>query len=55
LQFVELVNSRLSGAIDTFPKDEMDFDPDWEIDPKDLKLMDKLGQYLSSASPSPIP
>ena len=43
LQFVDLSKSRLSGAIDNFPKDEFDFDPDWEIDPRDLIIMDKLG------------
>ena len=44
LQYVDLSDSGLSDAIKAFPKDELDFDPDWEIDPKDIKLMDKLGE-----------
>jgi len=50
MQFVALVDSRLSGAVDSFAKDELDFDPDWEIDPKDVKLLDKLGGL-----PRPLP
>lgn len=47
LQFVDLSDSHLSGAIKRFPKDDFDFDPDWEIDPKDVVLMDKLGNSSS--------
>ena len=52
---MDLENSRLSGAIGSFPKDELDFDPDWEIDPKDVKLMDKLGQASSAHPPPSLP
>ena len=45
LQLVDLSNSHLSGAIVNFPKDEFDFDPDWEIDPKDVIILDKLGEH----------
>ncbi len=43
LQLLDLSHSHLSGAIVNFPKDDFDFDPDWEIDPKDVIIMDKLG------------
>lgn len=48
LQLVDLSNSHLSGAIVKFPKDEFDFDPDWEIDPRDVIIMDKLGTPLQA-------
>lgn len=47
VQFVDLGDSHLSGAISKFPKDELDFDPDWEIDPRDVIIMDKLGRHGS--------
>ena len=45
---MDLSNSHLSGAIVKFPKDEFDFDPDWEIDPRDVIIMDKLGTPLQA-------
>lgn len=49
VQFLILAESSLSAAIEKIPKNELDFDPDWEVDPTDLKLMDKLG--ISSVVP----
>ena len=50
LQLVELSESSLSAAINKIPKNELDFDPDWEVDPSEIRLMDKLGR-LVNASP----
>lgn len=46
MQFVDLASSSLSGAISRIPKNELDFDPDWEIDPREIVLMDKLGALI---------
>ena len=51
MQYVDLSDSRLSGAIARIPKNELDFDPDWEIDPKDIVLLDKLGKPVM---PDPV-
>lgn len=53
LQFVDLSNSHLSGAIATFPKSDLDFDPDWEVDPRDITLQDKLGLFQGQLHISP--
>lgn len=45
LQFLELTDSSLAAAIDKIPKNDLDFDPDWEVDPSEIKLMDKLGNF----------
>ena len=50
LQLIDLSASSLSGAIARIPTDDRDFDPDWEIDPKDIKLMDKLGAPALAAA-----
>ena len=44
MQLVDLVQSRLSAAIQKIPMNELDFDPDWEVDPSEIHLMDKLGE-----------
>ena len=44
LQLVELSASSLSAAVGRIEKEgEFNFDPDWEIDPNEIVLMDKLG------------
>ncbi len=42
-QCVTLAQSHLSNAVH-IPHDAEDFDPDWEIDPKDLITLNKLGE-----------
>lgn len=42
---MELGKSRLSGAVLTSTSQNIfDLDPEWEIDPKQLKIMEKLGR-----------
>ena len=43
VQLVNLPDSRLSGHCSKIHHAEYEYDPDWEIDPKEIKLMDKLG------------
>ena len=43
MQCVAFNQSHLSNAVH-IPNDSMDFDPDWEIDPKDLITLNKLGE-----------
>ena len=43
MQLVNLPESRLSGYTSKIHHAEYEYDPDWEIDPKEVKLMDKLG------------
>lgn len=43
VQCVDLAQSRLSNAVH-IPTNSADFDPDWEIDPKDLITLNKLGE-----------
>lgn len=43
-QLVRLEDSPLSGAIARIPDDITDLEPDWEIDPATLIIMDKLGE-----------
>ncbi len=42
-QFVLLAESALSGALVHIPSDIYDLDPDWEIDPASLIILEKLG------------
>lgn len=42
-QLVDLSQSRLSGKIHDIPEDIFDMEADWEIDPKALHLLDKIG------------
>ena len=44
MQLVPLEDSPLSGAIVHIPDNIADLDPDWEIDPATLIIMDKLGE-----------
>lgn len=46
MQCVEFNQSHLSNAVH-IPDNPMDFDPDWEIDPKDLITLNKLGELSS--------
>ena len=43
LQLVDLADSGLSGKIQHIPDNMYDLDADWEIDPKALALMEKIG------------
>lgn len=43
LQLVDLADSNLSGKIQHIPDNMYDLDADWEIDPKSLTLMEKIG------------
>ena len=43
VQCVDYAQSHLSNAVH-IPQDPADFDPDWEIDPKDLITLNKLGE-----------
>ena len=50
MQLVDLVQSRLSAAIQKIPMNELDFDPDWEVDPSEIHLMDKLGEWQAQSA-----
>ena len=41
---VELGTSELAGALGMAPQKLFDFDPEWEIDPDNLDIMEKLGE-----------
>lgn len=43
-KLVELDSSFLAGAVGAPPKNLFDFDPEWEIDPSKLVMMEKLGE-----------
>lgn len=43
LQLVALEDSKLDGAIAILPQNAFNLEPEWEIDPLELKLGDKLG------------
>ncbi len=45
-QLVDLAESHLSGKIQHIPDNMYDLDADWEIDPKSLTLMEKIGMPL---------
>ena len=47
LQLVDLADSALSGKIQHIPDNMYDLDADWEIDPKSLTLMEKIGDSRS--------
>ena len=44
MQLVDLADSGLSGKIQHIPENMYDLDADWEIDPKSLTLMEKIGE-----------
>ncbi|PRW60891.1 Dual specificity kinase splA isoform A [Chlorella sorokiniana] len=41
---VELRDSKLAGVFGYVPQQMFDFDPEWEIDPSSLEIMEKLGE-----------
>jgi ankyrin repeat protein len=41
---VELAQSQLAGAMGLAPQKLFHFDPEWEIEPKHLTVMEKLGE-----------
>lgn len=41
---VELKDSKLAGVFGYVPQQMFDFDPEWEIDPDSLEIMEKLGE-----------
>ena len=43
LQFVALEDSPLSGAARNIPDKPFELDPDWEVDPESLEIMEKIG------------
>ena len=43
MQLTDLADSGLSGKIQHIPDNMYDLDADWEIDPKSLTLMEKIG------------
>ena len=43
MQLTDLADSGLSGKIQHIPENMYDLDADWEIDPKSLTLMEKIG------------
>ena len=45
MQLVDLADSALSGKIQHIPDNMYDLDADWEIDPKSLTLMEKIGDF----------
>ena len=46
LQLVSLQNSQFSGALVRIPSGDLtDLEPDWEVDPAGLIIMDKLGKF----------
>ena len=50
LQLVDLADSALSGKIHHIPDNMYDLDADWEIDPKALTLMEKIGDYPTAST-----
>ena len=42
-QLVDLAHSHLSGKMQDIPDNILDLDPDWEIDPDALVLLEKIG------------
>lgn len=42
-----MADSHLSGKIQHIPDNMYDLDADWEIDPKSLTLMEKIGKPLN--------
>ena len=49
MQLTDLADSGLSGKIQHIPENMYDLDADWEIDPKSLTLMEKIGMASSSS------
>lgn len=48
MQLVTLDKSQFSGALVRIPsRDLTELEPDWEVDPAGLIIMDKLGKGLS--------
>ena len=45
-QLVDLAHSHLSGKMQDIPDNILDLDPDWEIDPDALVLLDKIGARM---------
>ena len=45
-QLVDLAHSHLSGKMQDIPENILDLDPDWEIDPDALVLLEKIGAPL---------
>ena len=43
VQLVDLAHSHLSGKMQDIPDNILDLDPDWEIDPDALVLLEKIG------------
>ncbi|KAL4538986.1 hypothetical protein Ndes2526B_g02745 [Nannochloris sp. 'desiccata'] len=43
-EMVELGSSALAGALGMAPQKLLDFDPEWEMDPSNLVIMEKLGE-----------
>ena len=43
-KLLDLGTSRLAGVFGYVPQKMWDFDPDWEIDPASLEVMEKLGE-----------
>lgn len=41
---VDLAESKLAGAVGLAPQMLTEFDPEWEMDPRDLVIMEKLGE-----------
>ena len=50
LQLVDLADSALSGKIQHIPDNMYDLDADWEIDPKALTLMEKIGVSIKAST-----
>ena len=47
LQFISMEDSIFSGAMVRIPSGDItDLEPDWEIDPAGLIIMDKLGKSM---------
>lgn len=42
-QFVSLEESPLAGAARNIPDTPFELDPDWEVDPDSLEILEKIG------------
>ncbi len=52
MQLVTLENSQFSGALVRIPsRDLTELEPDWEVDPAGLIIMDKLGKHAQCTLP----
>ena len=45
LQLVTLERSPLSSAVKHIPEKPFELDPDWEVDPESLTIMEKIGVF----------